>query len=177
MRKFQNIGKSFIIAAGFLAIVSCSKDDDNNTPVPVAPVPANSSFVTGKVDGSPFSSIIFGTSTASCTKGGSGNDSFMTILGGDLSANSISIVLMGSLSVGTYNVNNTTDSLLNYSPSTGSEAYSTGSCDGASGRITVTVSDATHIEGTYSFVGKDTDNCSATKTITEGTFRGIYPSN
>jgi len=176
MKTIQTFGKLFI-AASIILLSSCSSDDNNNTPVTPIPVQANSSFVQGKIDGASFSSFIFGTSAASCSRSGTGADAIITILGADMTANSITVHLHGIAAVGSYTVNSSTDSLLNYSPGSGDFAYATGACDGASGTINVTVVDATHIEGTFSFVGKDAENCSATKTITEGTFKGVFPSS
>lgn len=175
MKTFKTFRSVFLLTASIILVTSCNKDDApaNNT----SAVPANSSFVTGKVDGAAFSSIIFGTSTASCSRSGTGIDAVVTVLGGDLAANSITVLLYGNVRPGTYTVNNNTDSLLNYTPSAGQFAYSTGSCDAATGTITITVADDTHVEGTFSFVGKDVEDCNPTKTVTEGTFKGIYPSS
>lgn len=160
-----------------LCMLSCSKDDDNET-IPTPPVttnPTNASYVTAKVDGNNFSSIIFGTSTAQCTRVSPGPEQLITILGGDMAANNITVALYGISATGTYTVNNTTNSFLNYTPGSGGVAYSTAECEGASGTITVTHIDNIKVEGTFSFTGIDTDNCSGgSKTITEGSFRGTY---
>lgn len=162
------------LVATVLFLTACSKDDDNNNVV-VPTTPNNASYVTGKVDGADFSSIIFGQSTAQCTKVGVGDNTQITILGGDLAANSITVSLWNVTAVGTYTVNNTTESVLNYSPGSGGVAYSTGECAGATGTVTVTYIDNTKIEGTFSFVGKDTENCAGgQKTITDGSFRGTF---
>jgi len=169
MKTFKTFGKTLCMAAVLFILNSCNKDDDN-TPAPYVPA-ANTSFVKGTVEGTAFSSL-----TASCSKAGSGADAVVTILGADLAANSISLVLVGITATGTYDVNNATNSVLNYSPGSGGVAYSTGECSAASGTITVTAIDATHVEGTFSFTGKDTDNCDtgATKTVTNGTFKGVF---
>ena len=174
MKTVKTIAQTFFIAASLLLLNSCNKDDDN--PTPYAPVvPANTSFVTAKVNGASFTTLIFGTSTASCSRSGTGTSAMITILGGDMAANSITIFLDGNVGVGTQTVNMTTNSLLNYSPGSGDQAFSTGNCVGATGTINITVSDATHIEGTFSFEGK-TEDCSLSKTVTQGTFKGVFPS-
>jgi hypothetical protein len=171
MKTFQTSLRSIFVAASLILLASCSKDDApvNNIPV----VPANSSYVRGTVAGAAYSSLI-----ASCSVAGSGTDRIITILGGDMGANSLTVVLYGIDAPGSYSVNNTTNSVLNYSPGSGGVAYSTGECDAASGTITITAIDATHVEGTFSFTGKDTENCDtgATKTVTNGTFKGVFPS-
>jgi len=175
MKTVKTIAQTFFIAASLLLLNSCNKDDDNPTPyVPV--VPANTSFITAKVNGANFTTLLFGTSTASCSRSGTGTSAMITILGGDMSANSITIFLDGNVGVGTQTVNITTNSLLNYSPGSGDQAFSTGSCVGATGTINITASDETHIEGTFSFTGKETDDCSLSKTVTQGTFKGVFPS-
>jgi hypothetical protein len=169
MKTFKTLGKTLCMAAALFILNSCSHDDDN-APAPYVPA-ANSSYVKGTVEGTAFSSLV-----ASCSRTGSGADGFITILGGDTSANSLTVVLAGVTATGTYDVNNTTNSVLNYTPGSGGIAYSTGECSAASGTITVTAIDATHVEGTFSFVGKDTENCDtgATKTVSNGTFKGVF---
>lgn len=171
MKTVQTLGKSLFIAASFFIVASCSKDD---APAATPVFPVNNSFVKGKVDGVAYNSIV-----TSCSKAGSGADALITILGGDLGANSITVVLSRITAPGTYTVNNTTDSLLNYSPGSGGVAYSTGECEAASGTITVTTIDDTHVEGTFSFTGKDTENCDSgvTKTVSEGSFKGTFQNN
>lgn len=176
MKTMKSIAKLSLVVLS-ACLLSCSKDDDNAeafTP-PVATNPNNASYVTAKVDGSDFSSIIFGTSTAQCTRVSPGPEQLITILGGDMSANNITVTLYGISATGTYNVNNTTNSFLNFTPGSGGVAYATSECEGASGTITVTHIDNVKVEGTFSFTGIDTENCSGgRKTITEGSFRGTY---
>ncbi len=166
MKTLKTIAKTFFIA-GILALLnSCSKDSTTNN-VPVSP---NNSFVKGKVDGASYSSLV-----ASCSRVGSGTTAAITILGGDATGNSITLLMVGIAAPGTYTVNGTANSVLSYLPASGGVAYST-ECSAASGTVTVTSVDATHIQGTFSFVGKDSENCDtgATKNITEGSFKGIF---
>lgn len=172
--KILSITKISFIALA-MVFVSCNKDDDS-VAAAVVNTPNNASYITAKVDGNDFSSIIFGTSTAQCTKIGTGAEQLITILGGDMSANSITIALWGVNSTGEIAVNRNTDSFLNYSPGTGGVAYATSAeCDNAVGTINVTYIDGNKVEGTFSFTGVNTENCAGgSKTVTEGSFRGTY---
>ena len=174
MKKVTSLAKFSFIALA-LAFVSCNKDDDS-VAEPVNNTPDSASYITGKVDGADFSSIIFGTSTAQCSRIGTGSEQLITILAGDMSANSIVVTLAGVSNTGEIAVNKNTDSFLNYSPGTGGVAYATSAdCDNATGTINVTHIDGTKVEGTFSFTGVNTDNCGGgSKTVTEGSFRGTY---
>lgn len=177
MKNLRSFTKISFIAASFF-FVSCSSDDDNNAYVPpVNNMPNNASYITGKVNGNDFSSIIFGTSTAVCNKITNGEGGpLIVILGGDLSANNITVSLWDVTATGTYEVNRNTNSFLNYTPGSGGVAFATSAeCDNATGTITVTYIDDVKVEGTFSFVGVDTENCAGgTKTVTQGAFRGTY---
>jgi hypothetical protein len=175
MKTFKSIAKLSFIAVSLFFVSSCGDDDDTYYP-PAATTPNNASYVSAKVDGADFSSIVFGTSTAQCTRVSTGDDQMITILGGDMSANSITVTLWDINAPGTYSVDRNTNSLLNYSPGSGGVAYSTGAdCDTAHGTITVTYIDNVKVEGTFSFTGVDTEDCAGgTKTVTEGSFRGTY---
>lgn len=175
MKTLQSISKmALVVAVMFLS--SCSKDDDNNNNVPVVTAPNNDSYVTGKVDGADFTTIIFGTSNAVCNKVGTGDGGQqIVILGGDLAANSITITLWNVTSTGTFTVNRDTESFLNYSPVSGVAYATSADCANGTGTINVTYIDDVKVEGTFSFTGVDTENCAGgTKTVTEGAFRGTY---
>ena len=176
MKTLQSIAKlSFLALSVFF--ISCGGDDDNTYYPPVNQAPANDSYITGKVDGADFTTIIFGTSTAVCNKIGTGEGGQqIVIFGGDLSANSITVTLWNVTSTGTITVNRNTNSLLNYFPGSGGVAFATSAeCDTANGTINVTYIDENKVEGTFSFTGVDTENCAGgTKTVTEGAFRGTF---
>lgn len=169
-----NIGKLAILAVT-LVMASCSKDDSAPIAAPT-PIPANSSVVTAKVNGAAFSSVMFGVSSATANKMGTGTDTIITVLGSNFSASSISITLHGVTETGTYTLDATTDSVIAYAPGSGDAAYGTGICSGVSGTVVVTSISDTKIEGTFSFTGKDGENCdtSEIKTVTEGSFRGVF---
>ncbi len=172
MKTFNSISKLALVF--FVAVItSCSKDDDNSsTPTPVTP---SGSYITAKVDGADFSSIIFGVSTATANRIGTGEDTLIMVLGGDLATNSISINLLGISAPGTYALNPSLDgTTIGYVSSSAATSWDTGNCD-ASGTLTVTALDNTKIEGTFSFVGKNGENCAAAaKNITNGAFRGVF---
>lgn len=171
MKTFKSISKLVLVALT-VVLSSCSKDDDNAAPAPATP---SGSYITAKVDGADFSSIIFGVSTATANRIGTGQDLLITVLGGDLASNSISINLLGISAPGTYPLNPSLDgTTIGYVSSSAATSWDTGNCD-ASGTLTITTLDNTKIEGTFSYVGKDGENCTAAgKNITNGSFRGVF---
>jgi len=172
MKTITNFAKFGILSMVFF-LASCNGDDSN--PV-TSNVPASGSYITAKVDGSDFSSIILGVTTASATRMETGVGTMITVLAADQSANSIVINLMGITATGTYTIDPNVDSVIAYTPVTGGVSYGTGECSGSTGTITITAIDNSKIEGTFSFKGKDANTCptSATKTVTEGSFRGVF---
>ena len=177
MKIIKTTFKAILLAVTFSSLlISCGGDDDVPPVTPVTPA-ANSSFVKAKVNGQAFSSYIFGTSAASANISGSGSGTLIQVLGSNLNANNISITLYGITETGTYEINPSLDgSVMAYTPGTGGVAYSTGECAGSGGTIVITTLSSTKIEGTFSFIGKDSNTCdtSETKTVTEGSFRGVF---
>lgn len=174
MKTFKTFSKLALVAFAVI-ISSCSKDD---TPAQTQ-VPATGSYITAKVDGADFSSTVFGVSTATANRVGTGPNALIQILGADLGGNNISITLIDlNLVAGqTYTLNPSLDgSVIAYvSTTSGGAAFGTGICEGSTGTLVVTAYDNTKIEGTFSFTGKDGENCSATaKAITNGSFRGVF---
>ena len=171
MKTFKSISKLALVALT-VVLSSCSKDDDSSSSTPV---PTSGSYITANVDGADFSSIVFGVSTATVNRIGTGEDSLIMVLGGDLETNSISINLLGISAPGTYAINPSLDgTVIGYVTSRDATSWDTGNCD-ASGTLTVTALDNTKIEGTFSFVGKNGEDCAAAgKNITNGSFRGVF---
>ena len=176
MKTLQTLTKLSFIAVSFF-FLSCGGDDDNTYYPPVSNTPNNDSYITAKVDGADFSTILFGTSTANCNRIGTGDSQMITILGGDMSANSITVNLWNVTTTGTISLNRDTNSFLNYSPGSGGVAYATSAdCATATGTINVTYIDNVKVEGTFSFTGINTEDCAGgSKTVTEGSFRGTFP--
>lgn len=164
-----------LVIALITTLSSCSSSGSGGSAVP-----ATGSFVKGKVAGSDF------LSQGSFTAGGlnSGN---LALQGTTATGKSIDIQLYavdGTLETGTYNVNSTNadDShvgsltLVEVNTSTlTSTTYSSMNCDNANGTITITFIDATKVEGTFSFTGKEVkadETCTGTtKSVTNGSFR------
>lgn len=165
---------SAVVALTMMTIFSsCSSSDSGG-----GSGPATGSYITAKVDGTAFTTVISGVSAASASRTGTGADTLIMVLGSSLSTNSVNINLYGITATGTYTLNSSSDSVMAYVESATSTAYGTGICDGSTGSITVTYLDATKIEGTFTFTGKDGENCAAVaKNVTEGKFRGVFVSN
>lgn len=177
MKTFKTVSKlALVVLAVF--ITSCSKDDPAPTPTPT-PIPASGSFITATVDGTAFSTLIFGVSTATANRVGTGPDALIQVLGSDLAGNALSINLidLNIIAGQTYTLNPSLDgSVMAIVTTASNAAWGTGNCEGSTGTITITAYDNTKIEGTFRFTGKDGDNCSApAKTITNGSFRGVFP--
>jgi hypothetical protein len=175
MKTFKTFSKLVLVAFAVIISTSCNKDED-------APaqnqVPATGSYITAKVDGADFSTTIFGVSTATANRVGTGPNALIQILGADLGANNISITLvdLNIIAGQTYTLNPSLDgSVMAYVSTASGGAFGTGICEGSIGTLVVTAYDNTKIEGTFSFTGKDGENCSRTaKVITNGSFRGVF---
>lgn len=166
-----------LVVALVTTLSSCSSDSSGGDGFSG---PATGSFVKAKVAGTDF------LAEGSLTAGGfnSGN---LVLQGTTMTGKSIDIQLYavdGTLETGTYNVNSTNSddshvgslTFVDVNISTLAVAtYSSMNCDNASGTITITFVDATKIEGTFSFTGKEIkedETCDgATKSITNGSFR------
>lgn len=174
MKTIKQISIAFAFAL-ISTLSSCSSDSGSG-----GSGPASGSFVNAKVAGSNFSA----TGSLAIGNYASGN---LVLQGTTAAGKSIAINLYafdGTLETGTYNVSDTstddthTGSLSFIEVNTGtmtSITYNSAICTNASGTITITFIDATKIEGTFSFTGKelrDGDDCSgATKNVTNGSFR------
>lgn len=156
--------------------ISCSSDSDSGG----GSGPATGGFVKAKVDGANFQSD-------DMTTAGTYSNGALVLQGTTLDGRSVIIQLYaidGTLETGTYNMNATNDSDaytggLNYATvnlnTFATQSYNSGNCDNANGTLEVTFIDATKVEGTFSFVGKEVkmdESCDGgTKNITNGSFR------
>jgi hypothetical protein len=170
MKKIYNTAFALLVLVGVTAI-SCSDDDSNST---YNSTPTGS-YIKGKVDGAQFESVIMGQSTAIATRTGSGDQTLISVQGTTLDTNTLLVTTMGITQTGTYTVDAQDDgTLMAYFSAASNVSYDTSDCGGATGTLNITHLDASKIEGTFNFVGKDDENCSNSKTVTEGSFRGVF---
>ncbi len=165
---FKTIAKTGILAAA-LILTACSDDDSSGSGG------SSNSFIKAKVDNVQFKNLeIQGHSTTVATTSGTGDGRLIMISGADANMNNMAIIMMGINETGEYTIDPEDDgSVLAYVPSN-SPSYDTSNCAGATGTLKITKINDERVEGTFSFVGKDDENCTATKTITAGSFRGIF---
>jgi hypothetical protein len=92
---------------------------------------------------------------------------------GDMSGNTaMAVNLIGIDAEGTYPLNSDSDSVVAYLEN--QQSYDTSDCSGATGTLTITEINSEKVEGTFSLTGKLDDNCAQSKSITEGSFRGVF---
>ena len=162
---------------------SCSKN--STTPDPVLPV--SGSFITTKINGVNYSSATSPLSNTVASKQGSGAGTVVSLLGtmtsnvtaAGATTESITINLLGITTTGTYALtlaNKDTAQLgYTYAPSGGNAiGYSTGDCSATTGSLVITSFTATQIEGTFTCTAKKVSTCDVTKTISEGSFKGVF---
>lgn len=167
--KCNLILKNLLTATCFFLLLSCSNGDD--TPVNDNPleIPTTGSYMRATVDGQPFTSKVNGAEAVVALN----QFGQILIVGTNVANQEITIALEGITSTGTYTINSDTDSILAFLE--GEQSYDTKSgCSGAIGKVTITTIDETKIEGSFEFIGNQFDNCSASKTVTTGYFRGVY---
>jgi hypothetical protein len=158
--------KIALVTACFFMLLSC--DDDEETTVPDNT--PQGSYIRATIDGKEFSTNVDGIETV-----------VVTNLYGSIQitgTNSIGDVIQLNLDEvtvpGTYTVNNDSASLLVYSDFNNTKEYGTGPCDDASGTVVVTAITDTKIEGTFMFTGREFEDCSSAKTVSNGSFRGVF---
>lgn len=165
LKSFTKVG----VAAFILLLAACS--DDNSSGSSGNP----DGFIKGKVDGQQFTSLeVQGHSTTVATRTGTGDGMTIMVSGSNQDLNTMTIITIGITQPGTYEIDSSDNSVLAFISQNDQLSYDTGECDGASGTLTITTLTDEKIEGTFSFVGKDGENCSASKTITNGSFRGVF---
>ncbi len=171
MKSLKVFGKIGVIAMALALSVACSDDDNGG-----GGSTGTGGFVKAKVDGVQFNNLsIQGVSTVVATTTGAGAQRLIMISGSDAETNNMGIIMYGIDAVGEYTLDSDDDgSVLAWIPAN-SESYDTSSdCAGASGTLKVTKLTNERVEGTFSFIGKDDVNCSESKSITDGSFRGIF---
>ena len=177
---------SLLVAIMVATIVtSCSKSDAAATTAP--PATTSGSFINTKIDGAVFNSAASTLGMTIASRQGSGAATTISLLG-NLTSNvtasgatseSVTITLLGVTTTGTYALNlaNKDTAVLGYTyaPSGGTAVgYTTGDCSGTTGSLIITSLTATQIEGTFTCTAKKESTCNLTKTITEGTFKGVF---
>lgn len=171
MKAVKLFGKCLFLSLSMLAL-SCSSDDvtgGGSTP--------SGTYVKAKVDGTQYVTYsISGFSAGVATSTGSGSGRLIMISGSnDMSgATSFSINLLGINSTGEYTIGPDSDSTLAFVLTGSGVSYDTSDCEGATGTINITTLNDSKVEGTFSFTGKDDDNCTDSKSVTQGSFRGEF---
>jgi hypothetical protein len=182
----KTIKKLGLVLSVALAIVlySCSKDDNGGSSIAA---PATGTYINAKINGANFTTVIAGTSSANASIVGTGADSIITVFGTNVgqitgntfSSSTISILLEGVTGPGTYVVGGDSRNDLLYlttpnSATAVTQSYQAGDCSGTTGTVTITSLSATQVEGTFSFTAKKAESCDELKTITSGSFRGVF---
>ncbi|MGQ2982156.1 DUF6252 family protein [Flavobacterium sp.] len=161
-----------VLIAATTLLTSCSDDSDGNT----GGNTPSGTYISAKVGGSTFETLSQqGFNAASATKQVIGDDTFITITATSGNTNTMVITLMGITATGTYDVGPASENAVAFFDTATETAFaSSADCAGAEGELKVTHYSAEKIEGTFTFTGKSDDDCSQSKTVTQGKFRGIY---
>jgi len=165
MKTFKLIRKTAFLALALTFAAACSGDDAGGSGG------GSGSFLTAKVDGSNYKAEVMGQSTVVAVR----NGTFYSIGGSTAELKNVTIGLFNVTDEGTFEVGPDTDNLLSFFEN--NVSYDTSNCAGATGTVTITKLTDDRIEGTFSFTGKDDENCSATKTVTAGKFRATLMQN
>ena len=142
--------------------------------------PSSGTYIKAKVDGTWKQTYsIQGYSAGVAVSTGSGLGRVIQISGANDqgATNSFAIYLIRIDAIGTYQINSDSDSVMAYLETNTSTSWDTSDCAEATGTLKVTTLTSEKIEGTFSFTGKVDEDCSNSKSITEGSFRGVFMGN
>lgn len=174
MKAVKLIGKCLFLSLS-MVVLSCSSDDDGGSSGGSVP---NGTYIKAKVDGTQYVTYnIQGFSAGVATSTGSGAGRLIMVTGSnDMGGETaFSVNLVGINATGEYQIGPDSDSTLAFVLTGGSGvSYDTSDCAGATGTINITTLNDTKVEGTFSFTGKDDENCTDSKSITSGSFRGEF---
>jgi hypothetical protein len=176
MKTLKTLNRIVMVGAALVAL-SCSKSDDNGGG---GSTPGSGTYIKAKVDGTwkqTFS--VQNNSVGVAVSTGTGATRIIEIAGANdqTGSSSFAIYLMGINATGDYTISPSSQSVLSYEETASDTSWDTGECDNATGTLHITTLTDTKIEGTFSFTGKDGDDCSSSKSVTEGSFRGVFMSN
>lgn len=172
MKTLKTLGKLGIVTVS-LFFAACSSDGGGS-----GVGGGSGSFIKGKVDGSSFETLsIQGQSTVAAMRTGTGDQTIVTVSGSSSELKSMYISTIGITEPGTYEIGPDSASVLAFVDSNTQVSYDTSNCDQATGTLKITTLTDTKVEGTFNFVGKVDENCTQTKTITNGSFRGVFMNN
>lgn len=163
----------FALVAATALLISCSDDDGANTDG--GNVPSTGTYINAKIDGDTFETMSYqGITTGAATKSGTGESTFIMVTASAQNTNTMVIGLMGITGTGTYPLNADTETFVAFTDMNSNIAYhSSADCTGVDGEIKITHFSDEKIEGTFSYKGAD-DDCTGTKNVTNGKFRGVY---
>ena len=165
------------MAGAAVMAMSCSKSDDNGGG---GSTPGNGTYIKAKVDGTWKQTYsIQGYSAGVAVSTGSGVGRVIQITGSNDQGgtNSFAIYLIGINATGDYTVGPDTNSTLAYLETNTSTSWDTSDCAQATGTIHISTLNDQKVEGTFSFTGKVDEDCSNSKSVTNGSFRGEFMSN
>ncbi|RZJ30934.1 MAG: hypothetical protein EOO48_03625 [Flavobacterium sp.] len=171
MKSIKILGKCLFVSLSMLAL-SCSSSDDGGSGGGGTPT---STMIKAKVNGTQYQTFsVQGVSAGIATTSGTGESRLIMISGSnDMSGNTaFAIDLIGINATGDYTINPDSDSVMSFEM--GGIAYDTSGCGNATGTIKITMLNEEGIKGTFSFTGKDDENCSNSKAVTEGSFSGKF---
>lgn len=170
----KNLYKSvFAFVAAATLLTSCSDDSDGGTNN--GNIPETGTYINAKIDGDQFETMsIQGFTTGAASKSGVGESTFIMVTASAENTNTMVIGLMGITGTGTYALNADTETFVAFTDMNSNIAYhSSADCTGVDGEIKITHFSDEKIEGTFSYTGAD-DDCTGTKNVTNGKFRGVY---
>jgi len=171
MKTFYKTAMALMAATALLT--SCSDDTDGSTGGGNTP---SGTYISANVGGSNFETLSQqGFNAANATKQTIGDQTFITITATSANTNSMVITFTDVTATGTYDVGPQSDNVVAFFETATETAFSSNAdCSGATGELKVTHYSDTKIEGTFTFTGKNDDNCSQSKSVTNGKFRGVF---
>ena len=148
--------------------ISCSKDDDAQAPQVVVQTNLLSASIDGVSYSANGSNVVVNAVTSSPTK--------ITITS-TLPTGIFQFVLDNHVGVGNYTVNGIGGYTLvmKFVSANSSDPYATNTCGEDEGTLIITKLTTSEIEGTFSFIGKQTGNCEPSdgKIFTNGSFKSL----
>lgn len=163
----------FALMAATAMLTSCSDDSDGDTGG--GNVPSTGTYINAKVGSDQFETMsIQGFTTGAAAKTGVGESTYITISASSENTNTMVITMAGVTGEGTYELGPESQTFVAFADmATDMMYHSSADCANVTGELKVTHYSDEKIEGTFSYTGAD-DDCTGSKNVTNGKFRGVY---